>query len=183
MGQSVGTGDFRKNVLRLTVLAVLTSALLTVFAFLHERFHLTHATDAATVKLPMPAPENPYAIPSMVMNYVAFLLPLVVTLVLSARYFGAAEGSPGRRFLKALALTSTSVPLMGLQYLPWTAYQAVRTPGYLQYDDMSFLGVWIALYCVVLWFLSLSINGMLWFAQGQQQRSGGQIPMRKHTEG
>lgn len=177
VGLGLDKRTFGSKVLILTALVVLTSVPLTLFAFLSLRFHLAHVPDAATVKYPNAAPDNPYAIPSMVMNYVSFLLPLVATIVLSARYFRTAEGGPGHRYVKALGLTATSVPLMGLQYLPWTVYQTIRTPEFLQYDDMGFLGVWIALYGIVLLLLSSSVNGLLWFTQSLHHASITAVPV------
>jgi magnesium-transporting ATPase (P-type) len=165
MGRSFSARKFGTHVLLFAAVTALTTVMITTVAYLSDRFHMSHFPTDMHLKIPSPATPNPYSIPSKIMTYVSFLLPLVVTSVLSARYFRKAEGSPGIRYLKALGLTCSSVPLMALQYLPWTIYLTIRTPGYLRYDDMSFLGVWVALYCVVLAPLSLGFNAVLWLTE------------------
>jgi hypothetical protein len=165
MGRGFAGTEFGRRVLLLGVLALVTSLLLTTLAFLNQRFHLAHVPHDVHLKVPTPLPPNPYSAASKVMTYVSFLLPLVAAIALSAGYFREAQGSPGLRYLKALGLTLTSVPLMALQYLPWFIHETIRSPEILHTDDVDFLMAWIALYGAVLLPLSLGCNAILWLTE------------------
>src|SRR5512147_452840 len=101
MKRLIATRPFFFHATLLTLLVLLTGALLTFFSVLDHRYRLAHHTLALDIKVPLGAPESRYALPARIMGNLSLLVPFVATIGLSLSYFQKAGGCVARRYAKA----------------------------------------------------------------------------------
>lgn len=149
----------------LTLLVLAIGALLTFFSILDRRYQLEHYAPALDIKVAPVALESSYAIPAKIMGNLSLLVPFFATIGLSLSYFRTANGQAVRRYAKAFGLSVLLLPLMALQYLPWTLYQVRQTPDYLQFDEFQFVLALLPIYVAFAVLLSLGVNAIAWLRE------------------